>query len=90
MPGTQPPVEERLEQLLRVEEFPPPAGFAADAQVFAQRGMGAKDPIVGANEESATFAFPSRPIPRRLRGLSRFVVTRGGEYAFIANSWTWW
>jgi acetyl-CoA synthetase len=33
MPATQPPVEERLEQLLRVEEFAPPAEFAALAQV---------------------------------------------------------
>jgi Dyp-type peroxidase family len=47
-------------------------------------GLGdVKDPIAGANEGDATFAFPSRPIPRRLRGLSRFVVTRGGEYAFM-------
>lgn len=47
-------------------------------------GLGdVKDPIAGANEEDATFAFPSRPIPRRLPGLSRFVVTRGGEYAFM-------
>jgi deferrochelatase/peroxidase EfeB len=47
-------------------------------------GLGdVKDPIVGANDGDATFAFPSRPIPRRIRGLSRFVVTRGGEYAFM-------
>ena len=24
-----------------------------------------------------------KPIPRRLKGLSRFVVTKGGEYAFM-------
>jgi acetyl-CoA synthetase len=33
MPAMQPPVEERLEQLLRVEEFAPPPDFAAHAQV---------------------------------------------------------
>ncbi len=36
MPRTQPPVEERLEQLLRGEEFPPPPDFAAHAQVRDQ------------------------------------------------------
>lgn len=47
-------------------------------------GLGdVKDPIAGASEADATFAYPSRPIPRRLRGLSRFVVMRGGEYAFM-------
>src|SRR5262249_17771679 len=33
MPGTQPPVEERLEQLLRAGEFPPPPEFAEHAKV---------------------------------------------------------
>jgi acetyl-CoA synthetase len=33
MPRTQPSVEERLEQLLKTEEFPPPPDFAAHAQV---------------------------------------------------------
>jgi Dyp-type peroxidase family len=41
------------------------------------------DPIAGSNEESNTFTVPTWPVPRRLRGLSRFVVTRGGEYAFM-------
>jgi acetyl-CoA synthetase len=36
MPRTQPPVEERLEELLRVEEFAPPPGFAGQAQVRDQ------------------------------------------------------
>jgi len=36
MPATQPPVEERLEQLLRVGEFAPPPEFAAHAQVRDQ------------------------------------------------------
>jgi len=36
MPATQPPVEQRLEQLLRVETFAPPPEFAAHAQVRDQ------------------------------------------------------
>jgi acetyl-CoA synthetase len=36
MPATQPSVEERLEQLLRIEEFAPPSEFAARAQVRDQ------------------------------------------------------
>ena len=47
-------------------------------------GLGdTKDPIAGAHDDEGSFAFPQRPIPRRLRGLARFVVTRGGEYAFM-------
>ncbi|HTQ45026.1 MAG TPA: Dyp-type peroxidase [Polyangiaceae bacterium] len=42
-----------------------------------------EDPVVGANDGSGTFSIPTRPIPRRLKGLSRFVVMRGGEYAFM-------
>lgn len=47
-------------------------------------GLGdAKDPLVGADGGSDTFSIPRRPIPRRLHGLQRFVVTRGGEYCFM-------
>ncbi|NRD50917.1 Dyp-type peroxidase [Corallococcus exiguus] len=47
-------------------------------------GLGqAKDPLVGANDGTGEFAYPRRPIPRCLKGLSRFVVTRGGEYGFM-------
>ncbi|NOJ91416.1 Dyp-type peroxidase [Corallococcus coralloides] len=47
-------------------------------------GLGeAKDPLVGAHEGAGEFAYPRRPIPRCLKGLSRFVVTRGGEYGFM-------
>ncbi len=46
-------------------------------------GMGAtKDPIVGAHDGDGSYSFPRRPIPRCVRGLPRFVVTRGGEYCF--------
>ncbi|MGJ0506093.1 MAG: Dyp-type peroxidase [Methylocystis sp.] len=44
---------------------------------------GAKDPITGANDGSGVFAIPQRPMRRRLHGLPRFVVTRGGEYCFL-------
>jgi Dyp-type peroxidase family len=44
---------------------------------------GAKDPITGANDGSGVFAIPQRPMRRRLYGLPRFVVTRGGEYCFL-------
>ncbi|RKG80727.1 Dyp-type peroxidase [Corallococcus exercitus] len=47
-------------------------------------GLGdAKDPVAGAHDGTGVFSFPKRPIPRRLQGLSRFVVTRGGEYCFM-------
>ncbi len=36
MTSTQPPVEERLEELLRIEEFAPSPGFAGQAQVRDQ------------------------------------------------------
>jgi Dyp-type peroxidase family len=43
----------------------------------------AKDPIVGSNDEGGDFTVPRRPVRRRLQGLPRFVVTRGGEYGFM-------
>ncbi|HEX9154259.1 MAG TPA: Dyp-type peroxidase [Nitrospira sp.] len=43
----------------------------------------ARDPIVGANDDSGSFIVPRRPVRRRLQGLQRFVVTRGGEYCFM-------
>ncbi len=47
-------------------------------------GLGRQmDPIAGANDASGTFTIPQRPIRRRLHGLERFTVTRGGEYAFM-------
>jgi Dyp-type peroxidase family len=47
-------------------------------------GLGdVKDPIAGAHDGTGSFSLPQRPIPRRLHGLARFVVTRGGEYAFM-------
>jgi Dyp-type peroxidase family len=47
-------------------------------------GLGdVKDPIAGAQDGPGSHTIPARPIPRRLRGLPEFVVTRGGEYAFM-------
>jgi Dyp-type peroxidase family len=42
-----------------------------------------KDPIVGTNQDGASFTVPKRPVRKRLQGLPRFVVTRGGEYCFM-------
>ncbi|XXF81096.1 peroxidase [Myxococcaceae bacterium GXIMD 01537] len=47
-------------------------------------GLGdAKDPIAGANDPAGDYSFPRRPIPRRLAGIPRFVITRGGEYCLM-------
>jgi Dyp-type peroxidase family len=46
-------------------------------------GGATKDPVVGAISDADTYSFPKRPLPMRLKGLSRFVVTRGGEYCFL-------
>lgn len=42
-----------------------------------------KDPIAGAHDGSGSYSMPKRPIARRIHGLPRFVVTRGGEYCFM-------
>jgi Dyp-type peroxidase family len=44
-----------------------------------------KDALVGNNDGTGTFTIPQRPIRRRLTGLHRFVVTRGGEYCFLPS-----
>ena len=45
-------------------------------------GAGAdKDPIAGSDQ--INFTLPRRPVRRRLQGIPRFVVTRGGEYCFM-------
>jgi hypothetical protein len=40
-----------------------------------------RDPIVGSNE--VNFTQPRKPVRKRLQGIPRFVVTRGGEYCFM-------
>jgi Dyp-type peroxidase family len=44
---------------------------------------GTRDPLVAAAAGGGVFSIPRRPIPRRLKGLPQFVVTRGGEYCFM-------
>ena len=40
-----------------------------------------KDPIIGSGE--VNFTLPRKPIRKRLQGIPKFVVTRGGEYCFM-------
>jgi Dyp-type peroxidase family len=40
-----------------------------------------RDPIVGSHE--INFTVPRKPVRKRLQGIPRFVVTRGGEYCFM-------
>lgn len=42
-----------------------------------------RDPVSGSLEGKGSFSYPRRPVPKRLQGLSRFVITRGGEYCFM-------
>jgi Dyp-type peroxidase family len=42
-----------------------------------------KDPVSGASDGDGAFIAPRRPVRRRLQGLPRFVITRGGEYCFM-------
>lgn len=44
-----------------------------------------QDPIAGANDGHGSYTLPAKPLRRRLRGLDRFTVTRGGEYAFLPS-----
>jgi Dyp-type peroxidase family len=49
-------------------------------------GLGdAKDPVAGSASGDGSFSIPRRPIPRKVHGLARFVVTRGGEYCFMPS-----
>jgi len=43
------------------------------------------DPLVGPNDGGGTFTVPACPIRRRMKGLPRFVRTRGGEYCFAPS-----
>jgi hypothetical protein len=46
-------------------------------------GGSSHDPVTGAADGTGIFDIPKRPLRRRLQGLPRFVVTRGGEYCFM-------
>ncbi|WP_306215766.1 Dyp-type peroxidase [Actinoplanes sp. RD1] len=42
-----------------------------------------QDPVAGNHLADSDFAYPAKPVRRRLRGLPAFVVTRGGEHVFL-------
>ena len=42
-------------------------------------------PIVGLQEEGATFTIPKQPVRRRLHGIQTFNVLKGGEYFFVPS-----
>jgi len=44
-----------------------------------------RDPIIGLQEEGATFTIPRDPVRRRVRGIETFNVLRGGEYFFMPS-----
>jgi Dyp-type peroxidase family len=48
-------------------------------------GTAERDPVAGAADGAGTFTIPRRPIRMQLKGLPRFVVTRGGEYCFLPS-----
>jgi Dyp-type peroxidase family len=49
-------------------------------------GAGAeRDPIIGRQEEGATFTIPKEPVRRRIHGIETFNVLRGGEYFFMPS-----
>jgi deferrochelatase/peroxidase EfeB len=44
-----------------------------------------RDPIIGRQEDIATFTIPKEPARRRVHGLETFNVLRGGEYFFMPS-----
>ena len=44
-----------------------------------------RDPIVGLQEDAATFTIPKAPVRRRIHGIHAFNVLRGGEYMFMPS-----
>ena len=44
-----------------------------------------RDPIIGRQEEGATFTIPKAPVRRRIHGIETFNVLRGGEYFFMPS-----
>jgi Dyp-type peroxidase family len=44
-----------------------------------------RDPIIGRQEEGATFTIPKSPVRRRIHGIETFNVLRGGEYFFMPS-----
>jgi deferrochelatase/peroxidase EfeB len=44
-----------------------------------------RDPIIGLQEDGASFTIPREPVRRRVRGIETFNVLRGGEYFFMPS-----
>jgi Dyp-type peroxidase family len=44
-----------------------------------------RDPIIGLQEEGATFTIPKDPVRRLVRNIETFNVLRGGEYFFMPS-----
>ena len=44
-----------------------------------------RDPIIGLQEEGATFTIPQEPVRRRIHGIETFNVLRGGEYFLLPS-----
>ena len=44
-----------------------------------------RDPIIGLQQEKATFTIPREPVRRRIHGIETFHVLRGGEYFFMPS-----
>src|ERR1043166_6995660 len=44
-----------------------------------------RDPIIGRQEEGASFTIPHEPVRRRVHGIDTFNVLRGGEYFFMPS-----
>ena len=43
------------------------------------------DPIIGRRDRADDFAYPAKPVRRRLAGLPDFTATRGGEHVFLPS-----
>jgi deferrochelatase/peroxidase EfeB len=46
---------------------------------------GERDPIIGLQEEGASYTIPKEPVRRRIHGIETFNVLRGGEYFFMPS-----
>ena len=44
-----------------------------------------RDPIIGLQNDGATFTIPKEPVRRRVHGIETFNVLRGGEYLFMPS-----
>lgn len=44
-----------------------------------------RDPIVGLQDQGATFTIPKEPVRHRVHGIETFNVLRGGEYLFMPS-----